>query len=131
MTPDNTPTTDSRDPGARVPLMVRVGPHRLPVVVDKSRHNELQVANDRATLGEWDSTTTEIVLSPDLAPDVMADTVLHEIMHACAYFAGLTGGSMPLEDEDAEELVVSALSTALLDVIRRNPDLVDYLRTEA
>lgn len=57
------------------------------------------------------------------ASDMMADTVLHEVLH-CLW--GLT--SLSIEwSEKKEERYTRLLSPILLDVMRSNPQLVDYL----
>ena len=50
-------------------------------------------------------------------------TVLHEILHACADVVGV-------DDDKAEERVVTVLSPALLQVLRDNPRLVEWLTGE-
>lgn len=56
-------------------------------------------------------------------PTVRANTLLHEVMHACLAMAGITD---VLTDED-EERVVRRLSPLLLQALRDNPGLVTYL----
>lgn len=62
-----------------------------------------------------------ILLRTNQAPDYLADTVLHEVLHACL-------AHTPLElSEETEEHVCLVLAPALLDVMRRNPELVAFL----
>jgi len=54
------------------------------------------------------------------SPLPLADTVLHEVMHAI-------WRDRCLEDGDAEERTVGALTTGLVGVLRDNPDFVKWL----
>lgn len=54
--------------------------------------------------------------------DQVRDTVLHEVLHA---IVGLTGLGETLGED--EESVVGRLSIHLLDTLRRNPKLANYL----
>jgi len=63
-----------------------------------------------------------IALKSDLCLDREQEVMLHEALHACI-------GATTLElDEDDEESLVNTLTGPVLDLIRRNPDLVEYLR---
>lgn len=48
------------------------------------------------------------------------DTLMHEIYHAIWFSYGIY-------DDDKEERVVSALSTAMVQVLRDNPDLRNFI----
>jgi hypothetical protein len=60
-------------------------------------------------------------LDPDLAPDQMADTLLHETMHAV-----LTVTAPTLTKCDQEGFI-QHLSGMLLATLRENPVLVAYI----
>jgi hypothetical protein len=62
-----------------------------------------------------------IAIADDQAADQERDTVLHEVLHCMSRIVGL------IRDDDEEERIVAALTPLLLDVLRRNPDLVGYL----
>ena len=53
-------------------------------------------------------------------PTALADTVLHELLHAC-------WTTMNLHDREEEERDVSALATALIAVMRDNPKFSRWL----
>ena len=55
----------------------------------------------------------------------MAETVLHEVLHAC--WDKTTLSLLPSTDSDVEEMIVKSLTPVLLDTLQRNPELVDYL----
>lgn len=63
-----------------------------------------------------------IDIDPAQGGDGRADTLLHELLHAAWYVAGITEFT-----SKQEERVVGALSPLLLDVLRRNPKLVQEL----
>lgn len=52
---------------------------------------------------------------------VVADTLLHEVLHA-------VWAHMGLDDKHEEEAVVNRLSTGLSTVMYDNPDLVDFIK---
>jgi len=60
-------------------------------------------------------------VSDSLSPNSMADTILHETLHAMWASVGGWGIDLP------EEQIVAAFTTILLDTLRRNPALIDYL----
>lgn len=106
------------------PRRVQVGPYRLALIVDTKRLDEEAVECGKRR-GEFAGRTNvadgTIYLRDDLAPDYAAETLLHELMHACFVTVG-----DPLNDE-AEEQACSALAATLLDTLRRQPRLLAYL----
>ena len=61
-----------------------------------------------------------ISIRSDLEPVKAANTVLHEVLHACWYVADL-------HDEDKEERIVTTLANVLSGVWRDNPMLVSWI----
>lgn len=59
--------------------------------------------------------------------DQMRDTMLHEVLHAVVRLTYQEKSFAKSDDEDA----VGAIATHLLDTLRRNPDLVAYLLSDA
>jgi hypothetical protein len=74
-------------------------------------------------LGQCDTTATLIELEPDQSLQRLRDTVLHECIHAMATAADLG-------DENTEEDWAARLTPYLLDFMRRNPSLLEWLLTE-
>jgi len=68
-----------------------------------------------------DPVNLRLMVNPNMPPDQIADTLLHEMLHAIWYTvqAGL--------DEDEQERVVGSIASTLLDTLRRNPSLVAFL----
>ncbi|WP_298983369.1 hypothetical protein [uncultured Roseibium sp.] len=56
-------------------------------------------------------------------PEELANTVLHEVLHACFHTSGLTG----LPPGETEELTVTVLGNALTQVFRDNPEFLDWV----
>lgn len=99
-----------------IPKRVRVGPHSYRV--EEIPDGVLEGAGACATC-----TPTRLVIALDggQPPSQMADSLLHEIGHAIL-------DAVRLED-DVEESICLALGPALLDLIRRNPKLIDWVRS--
>lgn len=110
-----------------LPAQIQVGAARYVVVAEQRLIDELSV-EDRVDLnGQCDRRRLRIALRPGMAPDREAITVVHEVLHAITEMVGLTDRF----DADQEEDIVSRLAPALLDVLRRNPQLVAYLAEAA
>jgi hypothetical protein len=71
--------------------------------------------------GWCDKINSRIYIYTGLEPMIVADTLLHEVLHATWAFMGL-------DEKHDEEAVVTRLGTGLLCVFYDNPDLVDYIR---
>ena len=78
-------------------------------------------AVDMERVGTVHITKQRISIAKDMASDQERDTVLHEVLHALIRVINL----MPKEQE--EERIVVALAPLILDALRRNPNLVEYL----
>jgi Zn-dependent peptidase ImmA (M78 family) len=95
------------------PASVMVGPYRYKVVVDDAR-----IPPD--LYGLCDKGKHTISLHPDQSAVRLRSTLVHELLHA---LCDLTG----VDDDKAEERIVTVLAPALLEVLRKNPRLVDWL----
>lgn len=95
------------------PTSVTVGPYRYKVVVDDAR-----IPPD--LYGLCDKGKHTISLHPDQSAVRLRSTLVHELLHA---LCDLTG----VDDDKAEERIVTVLAPALLEVLRKNPRLVDWL----
>lgn len=97
-----------------LPHEVQVGPYRMRVRLD--RH----LSEHTATEGRCWVSRQEILLHPDNGPDRQAVVLLHEVLHALWIATGLQYHI----SLDESEPVIEALAPALVDTLRRNPDLV-------
>lgn len=91
-----------------------------------------QRARDAEVYGMCHVDRAEIVIGTSMAPAQKRDTLLHELLHALCDVMGVSkGGSAALlPTQDDEERFVHALSPLLLDMLRSNPELVDFLLAE-
>jgi hypothetical protein len=102
------------------PDKIKVGYKTLRVVPTKDfRNPELP-----DQLGEFSREANLIKYRPVLSADENANTLLHEVLHACFYVYGL---SVPFADDKQEELIVNTLTNALVAVFKDNPKFATYL----
>lgn len=104
------------------PKRITVGPHTYRVVVDRGAIDRISAQADRH-VGQCDHETLTITVDPDLAPSQMAETVLHETLHAAMSLIG----ACDVLSFDQEESVVRRLSPVLLEALRANERLVSWL----
>ena len=71
-------------------------------------------------LGRCDTKQCLISIAPNLPPDVLKDTVLHEIRHAVHWLVGL-------DDKSTEESHTSRGTTALRATLAAEPELTAWL----
>ena len=110
------------------PDHVWIGPHRVSIVYDQ--HHILMLARAGAgdRFGESDMTNMVITVSPDRAFSGMQETLLHEILHFLLWEGGISIPEDPEANEhDREEKFVGQMSGILLDCIKRNPHVFDWL----
>ena len=107
-----------------MPQRISVGPHSYVVVKDQAELDrksiERQIVGPQ---GHHDPVALRILVTEQQAPGQQRDTLLHEVLHALTEMTGLHNEW----SEEKEEAVVRRLTPALLDVLRRNPDLVEFL----
>lgn len=97
------------------PKHLRLGPHRYRIVDDMTG-----LAADVAEVrGSCHTERLTIALDGALPHTVKAQTLMHEIIHAC-----LDGTTL---EPAVDEQVCRALDGPLLAALRDNPDLVRYL----
>lgn len=111
------------------PRAVRVGAYTYRVVVggrEFTRQETEELPDGTGFMyGRCDNPGGVIVLRDGMAHDVTADTLLHELLHACYFTVG-----QPLKTE-TEERAIAFVSATLLQVLRDNPGLVEYLTASA
>jgi hypothetical protein len=71
--------------------------------------------------GHFVEDARRIVIRKNLAPDKERECVLHEVLHACFVATNLGLGA------EGEEAIVKALTGPLLEVLRSNPTLINYI----
>lgn len=99
----------------KLPKKVKIGPYDYAIVsLDKSDAEE--------NYGTFASEEQEIRLRDSFkSSHMMADTLLHEILHGIWFVHGIVV-------RDGEERVIGQMATGLTQVLRDNPDLVEFLR---
>ena len=102
------------------PEHVDIGPHRY--TIDASPETGLLLHDEEAT---GDSRPDRCIVRLDMQRPAtkVAETLLHELLH-CVW--SQTPGRAR-EFNEHEEEIVSSVAPWLLDMLRRNPDLVKYL----
>lgn len=105
------------------PKHVQIGPYRYRLVLDRAAIDRIGASDGERHLGSCDHDQLVVTVDPDLAPDCVRETTLHELLHAC--FA-LIGASDALSHEQ-EESVVRRLSPVLYGALRANEGLVLWL----
>lgn len=127
MTRSKTNTTKSQTTnttGTDIPSYVDIGPYRLKIelVDDPGQYLKIPAGPDVDMFGCFRLIHETIYVCKHLKPVSMADTLLHEILHAVwTVGTGSSGGALE------EEEVVSMMSTLMLDVIKKNPQLIKYI----
>ena len=94
------------------PSRIQVGPHVYHLSYDDN-------IGSRGANGETYRQLCRILIADHLSYTIEREVVLHETLHAIWGATNLDG--------DTEETVVTALTAPLLDVLRNNSQLVDYL----
>lgn len=99
-------------PAPKLPTSVTIGAYTYDVGVrptadEGSIHHEAQT----------------ITISPNRGPDATADTLLHECMHGLFLQTGLR----EVVGEKQEERIIQAITPLLLQTLRDNPKLIDFL----
>lgn len=105
------------------PSSVVVGPFTYTVTVDQASIDAASVGADTSLRGETDHALATIVIDPKLGPVQTAETLLHEVLHTVFTVAGITQDF----GDEKEEQIVNRTAPLLLDLLRRNKALVDYL----
>lgn len=100
------------------PASIQIGPLRYSVEMNQ------RVADAASAWGRIEFKSQTIALDPDQASDHMAITLLHEVLHGCWHHANIEAHGGDQEKE------ITALAPTLLDVMRRNPELVAFLMDE-
>lgn len=106
----------------QLPDTIRIGPYRYRVVVDQAVVDAASREASAHLCGSANHIEQTISLSPKLGPDARAEVLLHECIHGIFEQASIGRGL-----KGDVERVVEVLGYGVLDLLRRNPDLVAYL----
>tara|TARA_R110002126_G_scaffold175915_2_gene324492 strand:- start:708 stop:1034 length:327 start_codon:yes stop_codon:yes gene_type:complete len=100
-----------------LPKHIKVGPFDFPV-----RPISQALGRRLCEDGDFDGDTIHIAAGQ--RGPALADTVMHELLHAIFK-------TFALKDEDDEERIVSAIATALTGVFRDNQNFAPWINDEA
>lgn len=108
-----------------MPTVIQVDPIQYVVVSDHTARTRMVQESETAwsNLGLTQHSKQLILISPEQGLDYLRVTMIHELLHCI-----LQNG--PLSEDlgdDEEERLVCGLDAGLLDLLRRNPALVDWL----
>jgi hypothetical protein len=104
-----------------LPSVVEIGPYRHRISNDPAKFLKQESEYGEVVYGLSSIENQTIFIKPGMGRDATADTLLHECLHMI-----LQTSSAGLSAAD-EETVVRAITPQLLDMLRKNPDIVVYL----
>lgn len=78
--------------------------------------------------GEYDSVKNTIELNKKQTPRQMANSLLHEVVHAVVHDSGLNSDGNCLSNDKDEELAVNAITNSLSQIIRDNKWFLPYIQ---
>lgn len=107
-----------------MPERVQIGPFHWRVTTDAADVARMRHEANDGRYAQTDKSRLTITVDTDRPADQVADSLLHETLHALVWVAG--GWPKGLTEEDA----VRRYCSLLLDTLRRNPALVAYLTSE-
>ena len=107
------------------PSKIVVGSHVYRVLWSTADWAEAVEGNERhsAMFGLTDTRRAVIAINPLIAETMQRETFLHEVLHACEFYAGMIDDSRKYASEEW----ITRLSPVLLDALLRNPAMRAYL----
>ena len=93
----------------------------------KKQQGQFIKDNMTDTYGQYLPREHAIEIQPNLINIDEANTLLHELLHACVWTASLSQQDQPLCEGNKEELVVNSLANSLTQVFRDNEWILPYL----
>lgn len=108
----------------KTPKKVKIGPFNFEIKCDKESIESAKVQFESLdALGFMSTIDQSIYIDPELQDDMKAETLLHEMLHAVCMATGITN---TFESKD-EEKFIATISPMLLDTLRSNNDVTDFL----
>jgi hypothetical protein len=106
----------------RHPTKVKIGPFSFTIEFNKSTVERLSGKTKERFHGLTAPDELLIAVAPTVTP-LEREVLMHEILHAICFTSGLTGKL----DTSQEEDIVSTLSPYLLDILRNNKQVTQFL----
>lgn len=104
---------------AKLPTPIKIGYKEVSLETISTEDAEKE-----GIYGKYESYNETISIQEGLKGPVLADTLVHELLHAIWNHQG-TGDVQGLARH--EEFLVNTLSTGLIQVLHDNPDLLTYI----
>lgn len=108
-------------PTRKPPEVLQLGPYSIPVKFD------LDAMTAASANGAYMADLSTILMAPNNSADVERDTLLHETLHAIWNQTTLVKKYPDGEQDSEGEYIIAELAPRILELLRRNPDLVRYL----
>jgi hypothetical protein len=105
----------------KAPRNILIGHAYYTVKYDK------HLSENSEAIGLTGPETQRILLDPQVGADVERETLLHELIHAICFQAGLRLEGEPFQKTKVEEKVVWTVAPKILELLRDNPELVEFL----
>ena len=105
-----------------LPKAIQIGALSYPIRTDRETINQATVDGKTDFWANIRFSETDIVLEPNQTLAHQRMTLLHEVLHGCFHTTMLS--------KKWEETAVRLLTGPLLDVLRRNPELLAFLLAE-
>lgn len=94
---------------------LRIGPFDYDVIYSE------EVANEENCFGSTHNNEQKIFLEPKRKRQKIEQTLIHEVLHACAFVSGLSYRFGRKDEAPSEEDVVRELSMVFYQVMKDNP----------
>jgi hypothetical protein len=108
----------------KMPKEVKIGPYKFQIKNDKPSMDSARVRFESIEAIGFTSTHEQcIYVDPELGEDMRAETLLHEIIHGICEATGISSSF----DEKEEETFIATVTPLLLDVLRSNGEVIDYM----
>lgn len=98
---------------SRPPKKIKFGPFEYTI---------LPIANldGGSNFGKYVTTTKQVMFDPTYSEQVSRETIMHELLH-------LILDDVFVVPDELEEILVSTLSPRIMELLKRNPKLTEYL----
>lgn len=96
--------------------------------VDLQRVKVSFVKNNSDYWGQYIARQNKIEIQEEAEGQDLANTLVHEIIHAIVYHSSLNAEGGPLYESDNEEQAVNSMTNWLMGVFKDNPWLLDFLK---
>lgn len=80
--------------------------------------------------GQYLARKSVIEIQEEIQGDDLANTLIHEVLHAIVYTSSLNAEGGALEDAKDEEQTVNSIANHLMSVIKDNPWFLDFLKEQ-